>query len=128
MQRLGYPEEPIEPEEAALHLATLAHDHGLTLFEYFQTDRVGHSLDYAKAAAILSLYDRFLTRLLELVDLEETLLVLTSDHGNIEAMDIKTHTFSPVPLVACGRGAGEFLQDMKSLTDVTPKIVATLAT
>ncbi len=127
MKRLVPDEETIEPEEAAQHLVTLARDHGLTLFEYFQTDRVGHSLDYAKAADILTLYDRFLTRLMELIDFEQTLLVLTSDHGNIEAMDIKTHTFAPVPLIAYGVGAGDFLTDMTRLTDVTPRIVATLA-
>jgi 2,3-bisphosphoglycerate-independent phosphoglycerate mutase len=45
----------------------------------------------------------------------DTLLLITSDHGNFEDMGVKTHTFAPVPLVALGPGALEFA----SVTDLT---------
>lgn len=123
----GYEGPMIEPEVAAEHLAALSARHGLVLFEYFQTDRVGHTGDVARAAALLATYDRFLRRLLAFVDGTTSLIVLTSDHGNVENMGVETHTLNPVPLVAYGTGAAGFLSGMKSLADVTPRLVALLA-
>jgi len=122
----GYEGPPIEPEDAAEHLAILSRDHGLVLFEYFQTDRVGHTGDHAKASLLLATYDRFLRSLMDRLDLRETLIVLTSDHGNIEAMEQRTHTLAQVPLVAYGAGEAAFRAQLRDLADVTPRILATL--
>jgi 2,3-bisphosphoglycerate-independent phosphoglycerate mutase len=51
----------------------------------------------------------------------ETLLLITSDHGNFEDMGVKTHTFAPVPLVALGPGALEFAS-VTDLTGVAPAL------
>ena len=51
----------------------------------------------------------------------ETLLLITSDHGNFEDMGVKTHTFAPVPLVALGPGALEFA-NVTDLTGVAPAL------
>jgi hypothetical protein len=51
----------------------------------------------------------------------DTLLLITSDHGNFEDMGVKTHTFAPVPLVALGPGALEF-SDVTDLTGVAPAL------
>jgi Metalloenzyme superfamily len=51
----------------------------------------------------------------------ETLLLITSDHGNFEDMGVKTHTFAPVPLVALGPGALEFAA-VTDLTGVAPAL------
>jgi hypothetical protein len=122
----GYDGPQIEPEDAAEHLVALSEVHGFVLFEYFQSDRIGHSLDLARAEAVLATYDRFLRRLTDLVDGTKTLVVLTSDHGNVESMDLGTHTRNPVPLVAYGSGAAAFRKGLRDLTDVAPRVVATL--
>lgn len=123
----GFAGPPIEPEDAALHLAGLLAGHGLVLFEFFQTDRMGHGRDVAKAAAVLRSYDRFLVRLLARLEGTRTLLVLTSDHGNIEEMSSPAHTRNPVPLVALGPGEADFRAGLRDLTHVTPRIVEFLA-
>jgi Metalloenzyme superfamily len=51
----------------------------------------------------------------------DTLLLITSDHGNFEDMGVKTHTFAPVPLVALGPSAFEFA-NVTDLTGVAPAL------
>lgn len=118
--------QPITAREAGLRLARIAADHRFTLFEYFATDKAGHSLDFERARTILKRLDAFLGGVLTgLAEIGGTLIV-TSDHGNIEDMSIKTHTRNPVPFLVEGPSASEFAA-VKSLTDVTPAVVAILS-
>ncbi|MDX1420924.1 MAG: peptidase [Rubricoccaceae bacterium] len=124
----GWPgaEVPVVSEaEAGARLARLAAAHRFTLFEYFLTDKAGHAQDAARAGAVLGALDRFFGALLDARD-PGTLLVVSSDHGNLEDLSVKTHTRHPVPLVALGPRAGT-LADAESLTDVTPGLVGLLA-
>ena len=57
----------------------------------------------------------------------DTLLLITSDHGNFEDMGVKTHTFAPVPLVALGPGALEFA-DVTDLSGIAPALERALKT
>ncbi len=114
---------PFDEAEAARRLAALLHDHRFVLSEYFLTDKAGHSQDPARAADVLRSLDRFLGALLDLLDSTEDVLVLTSDHGNLEDLGTKSHTRHPVPLVAWGAGADRF-SNATSLLDVTPTLVS----
>ena len=110
--------------EAARHLHALHLRHRLTLFEYYLTDKAGHGrLD--DPDAVLASFDRFLAGLLDVFDPEESLLLLTSDHGNLEDISIKTHTTNPVPLAAYGRGA-HFFKEVAGLAGVTPALMKAL--
>ena len=51
------------------------------------------------------------------------MLVMTADHGNIEAMDEQGHTRNPVPFVALGPKESKMRACVKSLVDVTPAIL-----
>ena len=126
-RRLIDPEGPVVPEaEAAARLHALARRHRLTLFEYYLTDKAGHSRDAARAADVLLALDRFFEALLGRLDPALDLLVVSSDHGNLEDLGTKSHTRNPVPLVALGRGADHFA-GAASLLDVTPTLVAAMA-
>ncbi|NBC16414.1 MAG: peptidase [Bacteroidetes bacterium] len=115
----------ITEAEAARRLAQIARQHRFTLFEYFLTDKAGHSRDADRAARVLTALDRFFSALRPgLAD--DLLLIVTSDHGNLEDLSRKTHTRNPVPLVARGPGAPAFT-DAASIQDVTPGIVRALA-
>jgi hypothetical protein len=111
----------ISEAEAARRLARLAGDHAFTLFEYYLTDKAGHARDPGAAAAALLSLDRFFGALLEALG-PRTLLLVSSDHGNLEDLSVKTHTRSPVPLAALGPGAEAFAA-ASDLTDVTPALV-----
>jgi len=114
----GYDGPLITPEEAAEHLIGIANDHDFTLFEFFQTDHAGHSTDEERVFQCLEKLDRFFSILLRSVSYAgqelrpvrhssaprndggnfEGLLIVTSDHGNIEDISVRTHTKNPVPL------------------------------
>lgn len=118
---------PESEEDAARRLLRIASNHSLTLFEYFLTDKAGHRQDSEKAEAVLRSFDRLLDELLREIDPDEVLLVLTSDHGNLEDLSIKTHTLNDVPLAAFGAGAGQ-LDEIARLEEVTPALVELLRT
>ena len=119
-----YPDIPvIAPQRAAEHLFRLALLNDFTLYEFFQTDVSGHSMDYARACAVLRVYDRFLSALVRLTEAAGITLVMTSDHGNIEAMNERGHTLNPVPFIAFGPGEGWIRDRVNSLVDVTPALI-----
>lgn len=114
----------ISPEQAAHRVLNQAQKYDLLLHEYYLTDKAGHSREMAKATEFLHIYDRFLQRLI-LQKPANTTLVLCSDHGNVEDLSVKTHTFRKVPLFALGPGAHSFSK-AKSIMDVTPGILEIL--
>ena len=119
-----YPDIPvIPPQRAAEHLFRLAKENDFTLFEFFQTDVAGHSLDYARACAVLRTYDRFLAALVRFAEAAGITIVLTSDHGNIEAMNERGHTRNPVPFMVYGPKENEIRSKVASLVDVTPAVL-----
>jgi hypothetical protein len=123
---LGHDIPTINEREAGTRFVSLAQDHSLTVFEYFLTDKAGHGrLNDEAPSDIVRALDRFLQGVLEALDLTRDLLVITSDHGNLEDGEDTTHTRNPVPLIAYGQGAHHFAR-AESITDVTPRIVRAL--
>jgi phosphopentomutase len=61
---------------------------------------------------------------------DELLVLITSDHGNMEDMSTRRHTDAMVPaLVIGGKTArDEFTQGMKEITDIAPAILSTVET
>ena len=123
---LGHNLARLTPHQAGERLVQISQRHRFTLFEYFLTDKAGHGRLDASPAEILDTVDAFLQGVLKDLNQSNTLLLITSDHGNIEAPGIKTHTRNPVPLITYGRGADHFA-GVSSIADVTPAIVRTLS-
>lgn len=121
----GYTGPLITPLEAAEQLLAIAAENDFTLFEYFLTDIAGHSQSRARAEAVLRALDAFLARLVAGRD-GETLLLITSDHGNLEDLGTRGHTFNPVPLIVLGPHAEAFCAGAVSLTDVMPRVLRAL--
>lgn len=125
MHQRGIAEVPlIEPEEAGRRLARLTAEHDLVLYESFLPDLVGHRRLNMAPEVAMALIDRFLGGLLANLPNDATLL-LSSDHGNIEDMSTKAHTYNPVPLLAVGPDAAAFAE-AQAITDVTPAILRLL--
>lgn len=103
---------------AAENLIRLATQHSFTLFEYFHTDKAGHNQSHNQARRYLESLDRFLSALLVAARADDITLILTSDHGNLEDLRVKTHTYNPVPFAVAGPSAPAF-SDVVSLIDVT---------
>ena len=119
-----YPDIPvIQPQRAAEHLFAIARENDFTLYEFFQTDVSGHSLDYTRACEVLRLYDRFLSSLVRFTEAAGITLVITADHGNIESMSQRGHTLNKVPFIAFGPYENFIRDKVSSLVDVTPAIL-----
>lgn len=86
------------PEEAADNLHRISREYDFTLFEFFVSDLAGHSMDMSEAVEILERMDCFIGSLMSKMDLNREVLIIVSDHGNIEDLSVSTHTMNPVPV------------------------------
>ena len=95
----------VGPSEAGANLARISGAHDLTLYAHYTTDTVGHRGRMAEAVEALERVDAFLGGVVAHLS-PDTLLVIASDHGNIE--DVRGgHTLNPaLGVVVRGAGAG----------------------
>jgi hypothetical protein len=114
---------PRTPEEAGAVLAGLAAGHEFTLFEFFRTDKAGHAQDDTWARRELVKLERLLAAVLDAADLSTTTIVLTSDHGNVEDLRVRTHTHNPVPTLVFGAGAETLAPGLDRIETLTPRLV-----
>ncbi len=125
-RRRGDDVKLMTPGEAGAALGRIARGHDFTLYEYFLTDFAGHRRNLRRAVRYLEDIDAALGAVLESYKLERDLLILTSDHGNVEDLSVKTHTRNPVPLLAAGAGHRAFAARCSSIVDVAAAAFAYL--
>jgi 2,3-bisphosphoglycerate-independent phosphoglycerate mutase len=126
LRERGIPIPLVTPEEAGRRLAAVAAEHRFTLFEFFQTDLAGHGR-IGDGAGVVERLDRFLGAVLEAADLATTLVLLTSDHGNLEDERTGGHTLNPVPALLVGAGRERLRPRLRAITDLTPACLDALA-
>jgi len=129
-QRLGLADTPLlTPRSAGERMAALAAESEFTFFEYWLSDYAGHGQDMTQACALLETIDAMLGGLTDAWDDDAGLIVLTSDHGNMEDLSTRGHTTNPVPALLIG--AQEHRQrlagTLHSLPDVAPGIMRVFA-
>lgn len=118
--RKGFSVPRFSAAHAGRILANAAANYRFCLYEYFKTDRAGHKQELQPAADLLFQLEQFVLSTLEHTDLTRTLLFVTSDHGNIEDLSIKTHTRNPVPLFAWGWNAENLTDQVRTIQQLTP--------
>ncbi|HJS30319.1 MAG TPA: hypothetical protein VJ768_11885 [Anaerolineales bacterium] len=122
---LGFPDAPLRSDaEAGVLLAELACSYELTFFEFWITDLLGHRQDMDGAMGILERFDRVLGGLTENVDPGDCLILITSDHGNLEDLSTRRHTKNQVPVILIGSPElrEEFGSRLKDLADISTQI------
>lgn len=122
---LGFPDAPLlNAEEAGQKTAELASRYDFSLFEYWASDYAGHKQDMEWAVRQLETFDGVLRGLLEVWKDEEGLILLTSDHGNMEELSTRRHTDAHVPGLLFGSKSAraEFARGLTDLTGITPAI------
>lgn len=125
-EKLNIDIENITPEQAGDRILNVSESYDLLLFEYYLTDKVGHSMDLYRSTKILPVLNRFLRHLIENKE-DETTLIICSDHGNLENLSVKTHTRNPVPLIVFGSKAARInYSHAKAITDVPGVILQLL--
>lgn len=121
---LGFPAAPtMDPHQAGRKLASLAMGYDFSLFEYWASDYAGHKQQMETAVELMETFDGVLGGLLEETN-DELLILITSDHGNMEDLSTRKHTAANVPLIVIGERAAreEFTREMTDLTHVAPAI------
>lgn len=140
---LGFPDAPVmEPREAGRKLISLAMDYDFSFFEYWASDYAGHKQQMETAVGLMEVFDGVVGGMVEgLKDeggrmkdegkkvesgewKEELLVLVTSDHGNMEDVSTRKHTDADVPALVLGEKSAreEFLRGMTDLTHVTPGV------
>jgi len=122
---LGFPHSPaMSPYEAGRKLVALAKEYDFSLFEYWASDYAGHKQQMETAIELMETFDGVLGGLVEEMKDDELLILITSDHGNMEDLSTRKHTSANVPALVIGDrpARDEFTRDMKDLTDIAPAI------
>jgi 2,3-bisphosphoglycerate-independent phosphoglycerate mutase len=116
---LGYMDIPvIALNEAGQRIATIASGYNFSFFEHWPSDQTGHRGSLEEAVAHLEVIDRVLGGLFEAWDEGHGLLIITSDHGNIEEKNHRQHTRNPVPTILFGRDHTEYARHIRMLDDI----------
>ena len=124
-ERLGFLNLPdVTPRKAGKTLAEISVQVELTLFAHYSTDFAGHKKSMAPAVQALERVDDFLGGLV--TDLPpDALLVVASDHGNLEDVT-QGHTRNPTLAILAGPGAPQLKQGLTSITDLAGFILGVL--
>jgi hypothetical protein len=124
---LGFRDAPtMGAAQAGTKLASLAKGYDFSLFEYWASDYAGHKQQMDNAVSLMETFDTVLGGLVD--TWEGGLILVTSDHGNMDDLSTRKHTAANVPALVIGDKAvrEEFIRDMKYLTDIAPAIWKTV--
>lgn len=113
----------LSPLQAGRKLASLARGFDFSLFEYWASDYAGHKQQMDTAVGLMETFDGVLGGLMEELD-DDLLVLVTSDHGNMEDLSTRKHTDAHVPAFVIGNKAAreEFTRGMTDLTHIAPAI------
>ncbi len=123
-ERLNIDIPKITATEAGRRLLDVVPNYDLVLYEYYLTDKAGHNKNLEDAQRVLQPLDEFLLHIIE-NKRSQDVLVITSDHGNLEDLSVKTHTRNEVPLFVLGEEIGGF-KNIDSLVGVKNQILKVL--
>jgi 2,3-bisphosphoglycerate-independent phosphoglycerate mutase len=129
-ERLGLADTPLlTPRSAGERMAALASEVDFTFFEYWLSDYAGHRQDMAAACTLLETVDAMVGGLTDAWDNDAGLILLTSDHGNMEDLGTRGHTTNPVPAVIVGeeRARRKVAESVRSLADVAPALMRAMS-
>ena len=116
---LGYSDIPLLTlPDAGRRIAAVAAEYDFSFFEHWPTDQAGHRGTLAEAVAHLESIDAVIGGLLDDWDDARGLLILTSDHGNLEEKAHRQHTRNPVPTILIGRDHAHHATIINDLTDI----------
>jgi 2,3-bisphosphoglycerate-independent phosphoglycerate mutase len=125
-ERLNLPDTPvISATEAGKRMAHLVEGYELAFFEYWLSDYAGHGQDMASAGQLLVTLDQVLGGLLGMWNDGQGLILITSDHGNMEDLSTRRHTYNPVPALLVGDAdlRRDFSSGLTDITGITPAIL-----
>ena len=128
---LGFANAPVlSPQSAGKKLAQLSRQYDFSLFEYWASDYAGHKQDMKWAVTQFTIFDAVLKGLIDNWNDEEGLILITSDHGNMEDLSTRRHTDAKVPAILIGsnKARNAFSSGLNDLTGIHDKILSATTT
>lgn len=123
---LGYEDTPVyTPREAGRHLGGLAQSRTFSFFSNWITDVLGHRGPFEQAVAMLERFDGVMAGLLDVWS-DDGLIIVSSDHGNMEDISSRKHTENDVPTLLVGPGHQRLAAELRTLADLTPLMLQAL--
>lgn len=123
---LNYKIPIISPYLAANRLLKISKKYHLTVFEYFLTDHIGHGrIKPNDSLLLLRDLDLFLFKVI--IDLpSNTTLIITSDHGNLEDISVKTHTLNKAFTLIAGKHSKFLFNYLDNISRIKSGIISIL--
>ena len=78
-------------------LVEMSREYAFAMHTHWMTDMVGHRGPLQRAVDLLELFDGVMAGILDTWDDDEGLVIMTSDHGNMELIGSRNHTENDVP-------------------------------
>ncbi len=124
---LGYPDAPTySAHEAGQFLAELAMQRDFSFFSTWITDEIGHRGPFDRAVMFMERFDQVMAGLLDVWDDSAGLIVIISDHGNLEVQGSRKHTENKIPVVVIGDQKHIFAEGFSDLTHFTPGVLRSM--
>lgn len=124
---LGYTDTPVYTRyDAGRRMVQISRHYNFAFFSHWMTDVVGHRGPLEDGIRLLELFDGVMAGALAEWDDEEGLMIVTSDHGNLENVNDRRHTENDVPTLIIGREKERFATGFKTLADFVEPMAAAL--
>jgi len=114
------------PFEAGQQLVKLSREYDFAMHSHWMTDMVGHRGPFERGVELLELFDGVMEGVLDTWDDAEGLVIITSDHGNMEEIGNRNHTENDVPTLIIGQEKAAFAEGFCDLTDLVPHMAKLL--
>ena len=102
-------------EDAAKLFWRIAQTHDFTFFEHYLADEAGHAQDWEASKLALSVFDRFSRQVIDQRP-ADAVVMICSDHGNVEDLSTRGHTRNDVPFLYFGDSPCDF--PVRTVADV----------
>lgn len=111
-----------EPAEAGRLMVEISREYDFAFHSHWMTDMVGHRGPFERGVELLELFDGVMTGVMEAWTDNEGLVIITSDHGNMEEIGNRNHTENDIPTLVIGEAKSDFAAGFKDLTDYVPRM------
>jgi 2,3-bisphosphoglycerate-independent phosphoglycerate mutase len=125
LNNLGFSMPSFTASDAADIIVAESRKYHLILYEYFMTDAAGHSRDLAFGKREVRMIEQLIFGVASRINREDTVLMVISDHGNLEDLRTKSHTLNLSYFALWGNDIP--VSDLRKITDVTPMILDLLS-
>lgn len=112
----------VSPQDAGRLLVKLSREYDFAFHSHWMTDYVGHRGPFERAVELLEILDGVIEGILDNWRDDEGLVLLTSDHGNMEHIGDRKHTANDVPTIIIGKDKADFAEGFTYLTDFVPRM------